>query len=1288
MRVHADFFQPGATLSEDAPSYIERKADHELLNALERRNLCLVLAPRQTGKSSLMVHSISLLRKRNISPAIVDLQMLGSHRKSEDWFGDVIYQIERTLKISVNTQEWWKINKGLGPTTRFMAFLEDVILKECDGNVVIFFDEIDSVLRLPFSDDFFTTIRSIYNRAADKPELRRLNFVLLGVATPSSFIKDRVRTPFNIGVSIELEDFDEKDVDPFKKVLGSDDDLVKRIFHWTGGQPFLVQKIASLVYSSPLKNRTWATVDEIVKTNFLEQKIEKDTHLAFIQDYLLDKSPEVRQTLKLYQKILEGDIVRADDHSMGQNRLKLAGLIKLRENKLTERNLIYKHIFNVRWIWENIPNDSKKLETVMSQINEAQTLNIHYLNLSDNQLNKLPNEIGKLSNLRDLTVENNELTSVPQTVGQLSNLVELHLGNNQITSLPQSFSKLGRLQELYLNNNQLTFFPEPITNLSYLIELNLSNNEIELFPDRIVKLRKLGTLCANNNLITSLTDAIGQLANLEEIHLNKNGISELPDSLCNLSGLRVLYLDDNRIHTLPKSFERITTLNKLHLRNNQLKELPERIGSLTNLVELDLSGNQLSWLPKSLIGMTRLKMLRLDGNEFKVGSEVYNLPPQEQIHEILKWQEAQQGGVLKHVHEAKVIFIGESNYGKTHLIEYLKSGEIKRNIKTTHGIERSQITVQNDNKEIRLNIWDLGGQEFMRSTHQFFFSERTLYVLVTLARRERNELNHWLKLANQLGNQAPVIVVINKIDQNEHDLDRRSLQRDYPNIVGFVRTSIKDSAEGKAKDLMAQLKNLITATVGNPSKMAGVFEKRPTEWFSVKQELEKLESEGKDFISYEQYEKLDFIKTLPEEDRKSNLKLLNMIGAVVSFVDDPRLLDTTVINPQWIMDGVYAIINDPKVKDETKGQLHLKDLERILPKKKFPKSRHGYLLQLMEKFNLCYPAKDQKDLYFIPDLFEDVEPDVEWDSSESMHFRYDYDDFPPDAFMVRFIREIHQDILDDKRWRSGVYISNGSCKAKVYQGFRKNYIHVEVIGNKGEGRSYLYGIRETFRKLHKPFPQMNIKQAVLYKGQWLDYLRLVKLEEKNRLWYHEELDQDLPVAEILNGYSTPKERKGGQKLIKIFLASSSELKEERDQFEIFVNQENQQLYDQGIFIKTVLWEDFVNAMSQTRLQDEYNRAIRDADIFVSLFFTKVGMFTREEFETAFGQFKDNSRPLVYTYFKDAAITTGSMNRKDATSLFDFQDKLKELGHFRTVYKSTEDLHLQFKKQLETVLPKL
>ncbi len=159
------------------------------------------------------------------------------------------------------------------------------------------------------------------------------------------------------------------------------------------------------------------------------------------------------------------------------------------------------------------------------------------------------------------------------------------------------------------------------------------------------------------------------------------------------------------------------------------------------------------------------------------------------------------------------------------------------------------------------------------------------------------------------------------------------------------------------------------------------------------------------------------------------------------------------------------------------------------------------------------------------------------------------------------------------------------------------------------------------------------------------------------------------------------------KTIKIFLASSSELKSDREQFEIFIGRRNKLWAERGVFLKLVIWEDFLDAMSQTRLQDETNKAIRKCDLFVMLFFTKVGKYTAEEFEAAFGQFKATNKPFIFTYFKAAEISTGTANKRDLKSLLAFQKKLGKLGHFYTRYKNTEDLLLQFGSQLDKLAEK-
>ena len=163
----------------------------------------------------------------------------------------------------------------------------------------------------------------------------------------------------------------------------------------------------------------------------------------------------------------------------------------------------------------------------------------------------------------------------------------------------------------------------------------------------------------------------------------------------------------------------------------------------------------------------------------------------------------------------------------------------------------------------------------------------------------------------------------------------------------------------------------------------------------------------------------------------------------------------------------------------------------------------------------------------------------------------------------------------------------------------------------------------------------------------------------------------------------------GLTTVKIFLASSSELKSDRDNFEQFIYRETKNKYiKEGIFLELVMWEDFIDAMSQTRLQDEYNKAIAECDIFVSLFYTKVGKYTKEEFSKALETFKANDKPKIYTYFKELEIKVDKRKRNDLNSLWDFEEELSKLGHFPTYYPNIDRLKKHFSDQLNKILPKI
>lgn len=148
------------------------------------------------------------------------------------------------------------------------------------------------------------------------------------------------------------------------------------------------------------------------------------------------------------------------------------------------------------------------------------------------------------------------------------------------------------------------------------------------------------------------------------------------------------------------------------------------------------------------------------------------------------------------------------------------------------------------------------------------------------------------------------------------------------------------------------------------------------------------------------------------------------------------------------------------------------------------------------------------------------------------------------------------------------------------------------------------------------------------------------------------------------------------KKITLFLASSNELRPERERFELEINRKNKAWHERGIFLHLDIWEDLSARMAPGGSQSEYNKKVRSADLFILLAYTKVGMYTAEEFKHAFGQFKATQKPFIFTYFK---TPNGAMTEE---SLGEFKQKLQELGHFYCPLEHADDLWNQFNKELE------
>lgn len=362
-------YQVGGSLASNAPTYVEREADKKLYTTLQAGEFCYVLDSRQMGKSSVLVKTSHRLQREGGKCTIVDLTNIGSENITPlQWYKGLVADILSGLKLSqkINLKSWWQEQDDISLLQKLSRFISEVILVELPHeNIYIFLDEIDSILCLDFPvDDFFALIRFCYNQRAINPEYYRLTFALFGVATPSDLIQDKRRTPFNIGKSIELGGLTLDQIQPLAEELElsgistNKQLLFTEILYWTGGQPFLTQKLCQLLVNNPQDVESiniW--VENTVKSYIIDKWESQDEpqHLRTISDRILSNEQMAGRLLGIYQQILMGIDVAADD-SREQIELLLSGLIVNRERKLQVKNPIYSSVFNLEWVAKQIAN--------------------------------------------------------------------------------------------------------------------------------------------------------------------------------------------------------------------------------------------------------------------------------------------------------------------------------------------------------------------------------------------------------------------------------------------------------------------------------------------------------------------------------------------------------------------------------------------------------------------------------------------------------------------------------------------------------------------------------------------------------------------------------------------------------------------------------------------------------------------------------------------------------------------------------------------------------------------
>ncbi len=669
---------------------------------------------------------------------------------------------------------------------------------------------------------------------------------------------------------------------------------------------------------------------------------------------------------------------------------------------------------------------------------------------------------------------------------------------------------------------------------------------------------------------------------------------------------------------------------------------------------------------------------------------LYNNPIESPPMEILRqgeqavlnyFQEIEAQGVDQ-LFEAKLLIVGEGGAGKTSLLRrmFFPKMNLPTEDESTHGIDihTHKFPIFEGRRDFRLNTWDFGGQQIYHATHQFFLTKRSLYVLVDDTRRNSRSIHDddfkfWLEVVDTLSESSPLLIFQNEKSGRSKPIDKAGIIKHFPNVQGFHRGNLEhpDAADSLRK-----------AVEDSAQHLSHIGENVPAKWIAIRRDLENL-AQTKPHISIDKYFEVydDHLGLDPNKALRLS-QYLHDLGVFLHFQQSRELRRTVFLQNQWVTKAVFLILDDELVKSQ-QGRFTLADCDRLWSGKGYA-DKDVELRTLMVLFELCYRLPDMdKETWLVPQhLLPSTPPELSnWAKPGDLMLTYRYE-FLPKGLVSRLIVRLHRFVKDTNLcWSHGALFEHGESQALVETTTSGNEITLRSRGP--EQNELMSVIASDLDALNDSFP--GLKEKV---GKWVPCTckTCASLNEPAMFEHKELIDRksrgkltiecpkppdyaDVSVLELLDGMNLKQwlaraskdliQNDGDSttsietdqsvvndgvviKTIRIFLASSSELRKDRDAFDLYFRQQNDRLRKQGLYLEIVRWEDFLDAMSYTQLQDEYNKEIRNCDMFVSLFKTKTGKYTEEEFDVAHETFKETGKPLI----SDLLSWAGGFRRVD------------------------------------------
>lgn len=639
-----------------------------------------------------------------------------------------------------------------------------------------------------------------------------------------------------------------------------------------------------------------------------------------------------------------------------------------------------------------------------------------------------------------------------------------------------------------------------LTNIKHLHICETTGKSIFL-PPEIGRLKQLEVFVAYDCHMVSLPEEFGELTNLKVVNLNHNNFTVFPKEILRLEKLESLAIDFN-FKILPDEICNLIHLKYLYLPHANISYLPEDIGNLYELEVLCIWGTKVNRLPASSQKLKKIKSLYLTKSIFEkiLPPEIINQSPLEVINYIVRYQNDAE---KIEVNESKMIIVGQGGVGKTCLLNRLKNDKYDETV-STEGIAIEPWEFEVGDKKYKLNVWDFGGQEIYHATHQFFLTNRSLYIFVWDARQEEEygRIDYWLHTIESFAYNSPIIIVVNKCDSRNSikQLDLKSIKEKFPQVIDSFRVSCKKNIE------IEHLRNVIEEVTTKLPLMGMVW---LSSWLSVRMELENL-AQDTNIITYKKYQEICCKYNILSGEALSLSKYLHDLGIIINFQNDLYLKNIVILKPNWGTNAVYKVLDaqDTVLKNRN-GILYYDDLPKIWKNTaEYPEEIYPVILRLMENFQLSFEVNKNRE-YLIAELLENAEvmSELNIDNKQTLNFQYNYE-FLPAGIMTRFIVKANVYLVekDGKKacWKKGAYLKyeDSIGFVKLFDGIAERRIEIKVIGGSSRNnRDLLTIIRKYFDEIHKSVPKIKYKEYVKCNCEehcthLHDYRYLLRLEEK------------------------------------------------------------------------------------------------------------------------------------------------------------------------------------------------